>query len=91
MVEGMRYLRDWRTSVLISSVLMGGGAVPMCDGAVLMSGGAVLMCGGAIMMCSGAVLMSDGAVLMCSGAVLIFRRYRSALGGREIRGRSVLR
>ena len=76
-VEGMRYLRDWRTSVLISSVLMCSGAVLMCGGAVLMSGGAVLMCG--------------GAVLMCGGGVLIFRSCRFVLCGREISGWSVLR
>ena len=76
----MRYLRDWRTSVLISSVLMSDGAVLMCDGAVLM--------------CDGAVLMGGAAVPMYGGAVLIFRRSlrcRSVLSGRDIRGWSVLR
>ena len=45
-----RYLRDWRISVLISSVLMCGGAILMCGGTVLMCGDAVLMCGGAVLM-----------------------------------------
>ena len=82
----MRYLRDWRISVLISSVLMCGGAVLICS--ILMCGGALPMCGGGVLMCSGAVLMYGGAV---GGGVLIFRSCRSVLCGREISGRSVLR
>ena len=84
-VQVKRYLRDWKISVLISSVMMYGGAVLMYGGAVLMPGGAVLMYGGA-------VLMPGGAVLMHGGGVLMFRRNCIAvLDGREISDWSFLR
>ena len=88
----MKYLRDWRTSVPISSVLMCGGAFLMGSGAVLMCGGDFQIGTGAVLMCGVDFKMGSGTVLMCGGALLIFRRCcRFVLHGREIGCWSVLR